>query len=86
MWYYNNIGGDSMNYEFEWTDIRALITVTNVVGVLTVGLIASWIGLVVAGYDLIQDFRHKNHINVFVIHFALLVLNGYFLLMLYNLI
>ena len=79
-------GDDSMKYEFEWTDIRALITVANVIGVLTIGLIASWIGLAVAVYDLIQDFRHKNHINVFVIHFALLILNGYFLLMLYNLI
>lgn len=79
-------GDDSMKYKFEWTDIRALTTVTNVVGVLTVGLIASWIGLAVAVYDLFQDFRHKNHINVFVIHFSLLVLNGYFLLMLYNLI
>jgi hypothetical protein len=79
-------GDDRMKYKFEWADIRALTTVANVVGVLTVGLIASWIGLVVAVYDLIQDLRHKNHINVFVIHSALLVLNGYFLLMLYNLI
>lgn len=71
-------------YTFEGMDIRAIFTLINVIGVLTVGLVASWIGFIVALYDIIQDFRKGTHINMFVTHLALLVLNGYFLGLLYK--
>lgn len=73
-------------YSFEGADIRALTTLLNVIGVITIGLAASWIGLIVALYDLIQDFKKGTHVNIFIIHISLLILNGYFLCMLYGLI
>lgn len=71
-------------YTFERADLRALITILNVLGVITIGLGASWIGLGVAVYDLVMDFKHRPHINVWLIHISLAVLNGYFLGLLYH--
>ena len=71
-------------YTFENADLRALITILNVLGVITIGLGASWIGLSVAVFDLIMDFKNRPHINVWLIHLSLAVLNGYFLGLLYQ--
>lgn len=72
-------------YTFEKTDIEALITILNVIGVITIGLTASWIGLGMAIFNLITNFKNRPHINVWLIHISLLVLNGYFLGLLYHL-
>lgn len=75
---------EKSSYQFEGTDVRAITTILNVIGVLTIGLVASWIGLAVALFDIIQDFRKGTHINIFLIHISLLILNSYFLGLLYN--
>lgn len=76
--------GIEKSYCFESADLRALFTILNVVGVIVFGLVAAWIGLAMAIADIICDFKARPHINVWVIHIALLVLNGYFLGMLYQ--
>lgn len=73
-----------VRYEFEWADVRALVTIVNVALIIVVGLGISWMGLGIAVYDLIQDFRRKSRINLIIIHLSMLVLNGYFLMLFYN--
>ena len=73
------------SYHFEKADMRAFITILNVAGVIIIGLGASWVGLGIAVYDLITDFKNRPHINVWLIHISLLILNGYFLGLLYHL-
>lgn len=72
------------SYSYESGDLRALFTILNVVGVILFGLAAAWIGLAMAIADIICNFKTRPHINVWLIHIALLVLNGYFLGMLYQ--
>ena len=71
-------------YVFESMDIHAIVTILNVLGVIVIGLGASWIGLGVAVFDLIMDFKKRPHINVWLVHLSLAVLNGYFLGLLYH--
>lgn len=73
-----------VRYEFEWADVRALVTIVNVALIIVIGLGISWMGLGIAVYDLIQDFRRKSHINLIIIHLSMLALNGYFLMLFYN--
>lgn len=75
-----------VKYEFEWADVRALVTIANVVLIIIVGLGISWMGLGIAAYDLIQDIRKKSHINLILIHLSMLILNSYFLMLFYNLL
>ncbi len=37
-----------VRYEFEWADVRALVTIANVVLIIIVGLGISWMGLGIA--------------------------------------
>ena len=70
-------------YKFEMNDIRALIQVVNVVLIMIFGLSISWFGLFLAGCGLIKDFTTDRHINSIVMHIAGMVLNIYFLKILY---
>ena len=70
-------------YKFEYNDLRAFITVINVVLIMIFGLAISWFGLAVAIIGLVKDFTIDRHINGTVMHFANMALNGYFLCLLY---
>lgn len=71
------------SYKFEWNDIRALAMVINVILIMRFGLSISWFGLAIAVIGLIKDFTSDRHINGIVMHFASMVLNIYFLTLLY---
>lgn len=72
-------------YRFELGDLRAFITVVNVMLIIKYGLSVAWFGLAIAGLGLIIDiikwfsrdtsFRANNTI----IHTANVVLNIYFM-------
>lgn len=66
-------------YEFEWNDLRAVITVINVLLIMRFGLSVAWFGLAVAVFGLIKDFTSDRHINGIVMHFASVILNLYFI-------
>ena len=66
-------------YKFELGDLYALFMVLNVVLVMTVGLVASWVGIGIAVISLIIDFAHDRRINGIVMHLASLVLNIFFI-------
>ena len=70
-------------YKFEWNDLRAFITVINVILIMIYGLSIAWFGLAVAVAGLIKDFIHDRHINGILMHLASVVLNLYFLKLLY---
>jgi len=72
------------NYKFEMNDLRAASMILNVILVMLFGFASSWFGFSIALFGIIKDCQNKNrHINDFLIHFASLVLNIYFLKLLY---
>jgi hypothetical protein len=64
-------------------DLRALIQVVNVTLIILFGLSVSWFGLAIALFGLIKDFCTDRHINGILMHTAGIVLNIYFLKILY---
>lgn len=70
-------------YRFEYNDLRALITVINVILIMIFGLSIAWFGLAVALIGVIKDLRVDRHINGLVMHLASVALNVYFLILLY---
>ena len=71
------------SYKFEWNDLRAFITVVNVILIMTYGLSISWFGLAVAIIGVIKDLTKDRRINGLMMHLANVALNVYFLCLLY---
>lgn len=71
------------NYIFEWNDLRCLIQIINVILIMMFGLSISWFGLSVALIGLIKDFTTDRHINGILMHLSGVILNIYFLHLLY---
>ena len=76
--------GINTAYKFEWNDLRAIITIINVVLIMIFGLSIAWFGLAVALLGLVRDFTKDRHINGILMHLSSVVLNIYFLLLLYR--
>lgn len=71
-------------YRFEWNDLRAGITILNVILIMLFGLQVSWFGLVIAIFGVCKDFAQHRHINDVLMHFSSVILNIYFLSLLYG--
>lgn len=71
-------------YKFEYNDLRALITVINVVLIMIFGLSIAWFGLAIALIGVIKDLKVDRHINGLVMHLASVALNVYFIILLYK--
>lgn len=65
--------------KFEWNDLRAFITVINVLLIMKFGLSIAWFSLGVATMGLIKDITIDKKVNSIVMHFANMILNIYFL-------
>ena len=78
-----NFFGIDGRYKFEWNDLRAFITVINVVLIMVYGLSIAWFGLAVAVIGVIKDLAGAHRINGLIMHLASVALNIYFLVMLY---
>lgn len=70
-------------YRFEYNDLRALITVINVILIMIYGLSIAWFGLAIALIGVVKDLKVDKHINGLVMHLASVALNIYFLILLY---
>lgn len=68
-----------MTYKFEWNDLRAFITVVNVILIMIYGLSISWFGLSVALLGVIKDITIDKKWNGLIMHLANVVLNLYFI-------
>lgn len=69
-------------YKFEYNDLRALITVVNVILIMIYGLSIAWFGLAVAGIGVVKDLVVDRKINGLVMHLANVALNLYFIILL----
>lgn len=70
-------------YKFEYNDLRAVITVINVMLIMIFGLSIAWFGLAVAIIGVVKDLLIDRRINGLVMHLANVALNAYFLILLY---
>lgn len=75
--------GLNHKYKFEWNDLRAFITVINVILIMIYGLSIAWFGLAVAIIGVIKDLSVDHRINGLIMHLSSVALNIYFLLLLY---
>ena len=66
-------------YKFEWNDLRAFITIINVILIMRFGMSIAWFGLIVNVIGIIKDLSSDRHINGLLMHFANVLLNSYFL-------
>lgn len=72
-------------YHFEWNDLRALGMILNVILVMILGFSASWFGLGIAAVGIIKDLTNpQRHFNDIMMHLASVVLNCYFLSLMYR--
>ena len=76
--------GITESYRFEWNDLRCGITILNVILIMIFGLQVSWFGLAVAVFGVCKDLSQHRHINDVLMHFSSVVLNIYFLTLLYG--
>lgn len=70
-------------YKFEYSDLRALITVVNVILIMIYGLSIAWFGLAIALIGVVKDLAVDRHINGLVMHLSSVALNIYFIILLY---
>lgn len=68
-----------MTYKFELNDLRAVITLINVVLIMRFGLSIAWFGFVVATIGIIKDVAIDKKINGLIMHTANAILNIYFI-------
>ena len=66
-------------YKFEWNDLRAFITVINIILIMVYGLSIAWFGLAVAAIGIIKDLLIDRRISGLCIHLANVALNIFFL-------
>lgn len=69
-------------YQFEWNDLRTVITVLNVILIMNYGLSIAWFGLAVALLGMIKELTGNRHINCLVSYLATIALNVYFITLL----
>jgi hypothetical protein len=75
--------GINTKYQFEWNDLRCGVTIINVLLIMLFGLSISWFGLGIAVVGLVKDFTSDRHINSILMHFSGVILNIYFLSLIY---
>lgn len=66
-------------YIFDYNDIRCLLTLVNVILVITFGLSVAWIGLAIAVFGTVRDMVcEERKINSTIQHLTMIILNVYF--------
>lgn len=69
-------------YQFEWNDLRTVITVLNVILIMNYGLSIAWFGLAIAILGMVKELTGNRHINCLVSYLATIALNIYFITLL----
>jgi hypothetical protein len=73
--------GIETKYKFEYNDVRALLTVVNVMLIMQFGLSIAWFGLAISTIGFIKDLATDRHINGIVMHLSTIALNVYFIIL-----
>ena len=72
-------------YVFDYNDIRGLLTLINVTLIIIFGLSVAPIGLSIAVFGFIRDMEHEERrINTTVQHICMIILNLYFVSLMWN--
>lgn len=75
-----------VRYHFEWNDLRAVITLVNVILLMIYGLSIAWFGLAVASLGIIKDLTEipggKFRYSSMIMHLSNVALNVFFLIQL----
>lgn len=66
-------------YKFEFADFAALLTVINVVLLITAGTVGAWFGLCAAVINFAYNWHTTRRINCAIMQCALVALNIYFI-------
>ena len=66
-------------YKFEWNDLRAFITIINIILIMIYGLSIAWFGLAIAVIGIVKDLIVDRKINGLIMHLANVALNIFFL-------
>ena len=67
------------HYQFEWNDLRAVMTVINVILIMTYGLSVAWVGLAISVIGVVRDLTKERRVSGLVMHLATVALNLYFI-------
>ena len=67
------------SYQFEWNDLRTILTVINVFLIIAFGVAGPWFGLAVAVFGIVKELVGNRHINCLVSYIATIILNIYFI-------
>ena len=67
-------------YQFEWNDLRCLLTCINVLLVVAHGVSVAWFGFGVALLGIVKDITTERRLSGLLMHSATLLLNIYFLI------
>lgn len=67
-------------FKLEYNDIRAFITLLNVILIIAFGRSFAWFGLITSVIGLIKDYNTDRRINGFLMHGANTILNIYLLI------
>ena len=71
-------------YKYETNDLRALTMIINLLLIIVFGFASSWFGFTLAVLGLVKDVKnHNRHVNDFLMHGTSLLMNCYFLSLLY---
>lgn len=68
-----------MTYKFELNDLRAVITLINVILIMRFGLSIAWFGFAVATIGMVKDVVIDKKLNGLIMHTANAILNIYFI-------
>ncbi len=72
-------------FRFETNDLRALTMIVNLILIIAIGFGSSWFGLSIAVMGLVKDVKNPHrHLNDFLMHGTSLLMNSYFLYLLYR--
>lgn len=73
------------SYKYETNDLRALTMIVNLLLIIAFGFASSWFGFTIAVLGIVKDCKNQNrHINDFLMHGTSLLMNSYFLYLLYS--
>lgn len=65
-------------YRFEWNDLRCLLTVINVILIMSIGFEVAWFGLTISVLGFVRDMLSERRVSGTIMHLSTIVLNGYF--------
>ena len=70
--------GITDKYKFEWNDLRCVLTVINVLLIMTIGFQVAWFGLTISILGFVRDMVGERRVSGTIMHLSTIVLNGYF--------